>query len=161
MTSTRTELFGLLACMICLHRIHNQVYSVKNVPIYTDSECSINLIKQYRIHSTATALSNVIDVVIEAHKYYNMNKKMFDIVHVHGHQDKKMSFDQFDIPSQANVRMDRKAGAFISQMIITSHTHHAPILPSQSICITHKKHIVTSSIREHLINFFNLDQRQQ
>ena len=83
----------------------------------------------------ATALSNDIDVVIEAHKYYNINKKMFDIVHVHGHQDEKMCFDQLDIPSQANVRMDRKVGAFISQMIVTPNTYHAPILPSQSIWI--------------------------
>ena len=72
-----------------------------------------------------------------------------------------MCFDQLDIPSQANVRMDRKVGAFISQMTVTPNTYHAPILPSQSICITHKKHIVTSSIQEHLIGSFNLDQRQQ
>ena len=86
---------------------------------------------------------------------------MFQLHHVHGHQDEKMCFAQLDIPSQANVRMDKKVGKYISKMHETPTSSQAPILPSQSIYLTNGTEIITSAIREHLIDTFNLDQRQQ
>ena len=86
----------------------------------------------------------------------------FQLHHVYGYQDDAKEFNELDIPSQNNVRMDRAVGAFIEKMTNRTSKHdRAPILPTQKICLLSRNRVVTSMIRETLIDNFAFPTRLQ
>ena len=161
-TSTRTEIMGVLACATFIKWIHNHFFKIRRrITLYTDSLSTIHLSKKYDITSTKSVLQNDIDATIEL-QHYLKKHDLIRLEHVFGHQDKDTPFEDLDILAQANVRMDRSVGEFTTNMPAhLKNTASPPLLPTQKLCLRQHNCAITSNIRENLIDSFNLPPRVQ
>ena len=162
MTSTRTEMMGILAVTSFLEWYRKTYLNCSSpIPIYSDSKSTIQLAELKGMRSTKYAIHNDIDCTMELQNILRRNPH-FQLHHVYGYQDDAKEFNELDIPSQNNVRMDRAVGAFIEKMTNRTSKHdRAPILPTQKICLLSRNRVVTSMIRETLIDNFAFPTRLQ
>lgn len=155
MTSTRTEMMGILAVTTFLSWFSKTYSKITHpIDIYSDSKSAIQLAEMRGIRSTKYALYNDVDCVMELQATLK-RCPFFQLIHVRGHQDEEKTFDELDIPSQNNVKMDKAVGQYITNMDRNTSNHDkAPILPAQKICLISRDRVVSSMIRETLIDNF-------
>ena len=160
MTSTRTEMMGILPVTSFLEWYRKTYLDCSSpIPIYSDSKSAIQLAEIKGLKSTKYAIHNDIDCTMELQNILRRNPH-FQLHHVYGHQDDSKEFHELDIPSQNNMRKDIAVGAFIEKMTNrTSNHNRAPILPTQKICLLSRNCVITSMIRETLLDNFAFPTR--
>ena len=93
MTSTRTEIMGILAVTTFLEWFSKTYCKPTNpIEIYSDSKSAIQLAATKGIKSTKYAIYNDIDCVMESQCVLRRNP-LFELYHVYGHQDEKIMFE--------------------------------------------------------------------
>ena len=89
MTSTRTEIMGLLAVTTFLAWYSKTYFKIDfPIKIYSDRKSAIDSTNTRGLRSTKYALYNDIDCIMELQHIIKRNP-LFQLNHVHGHQDRK------------------------------------------------------------------------
>lgn len=163
LNSTRAEILGIMTCVSFLQWISlRENISGKTITIYIDSESAIQCSTLIGLSSTKYALHNDIEVILELQSIIKSSGNKISLVHVEGHQDQKIPFDELDPKAKLNVLMDKAVGLFIEQNPRGyQHSIDASHFPAQLVCLSGPYGTITGNFKDVFIDNFNEPVRRE
>ena len=135
-TSYRAEGYGILSCCRFLHHLHKlSSTATKPFTLYCDNKSMVQKTNQSptnlddiwpnsTLESDWDILAEIWQSLLEMDEDSRPN-----IVHIKGHQDKKKSYNDLNLPAQLNVDADKLADQYITTHHNTNY-REVPILPT-------------------------------
>ena len=175
----RSELIGLLGAIMHVNHIANTFnIQAATVKLFCDGKSAIDAIstKHIIIHNNRKHF-DILQSIQQAKALHNIN---WQIQHVEGHSDELDNFDNLSRTQQLNVMVDRRAKAFVTQLItqnahqdlihlnlpftrceISYYTNERKLVPVHSKLLhTIRDSISTTKIRKYWINTPQLSTKE-
>ena len=152
LTSTRAELFGILACLRYLNYIGNKYNFDQRyrVLVCADNEPAVNSPRKTHL-SVKHIFAPDIDLIYEIK--HSMKHSQFHILlkHVKGHQDRVKLYSDLSPLSKINVKMDSFAKQLFNQpQNPVKYQQMCPFLPSGVVSLRDPFHRITTNFNENI-----------
>ena len=162
-SSTRAELFGILACVRYLHYLSTKYLFLKRhfVLITADNFEAVRASTKDLSSTKQTFLPNG-DLIREIQYWTKVSSFHLRFQHVRGHQDNLLAFTNLSPLAKLNVKMDALAKQYFDEPINAPiRSNHTPFLQRDTVSYCSQYDRITANFQELLLQQYHGSNAEQ